>query len=63
MEERQQKAKAKNEKPLEPDEVDLGVFDRGVEARMGTNLRDRVEAVIKKVRSLPGQIYRLKVRV
>ncbi|KIM31725.1 hypothetical protein M408DRAFT_317990 [Serendipita vermifera MAFF 305830] len=49
VEERQRKAKEKSEKPLDADEVDLGVFDRGMEARMGSNLRDRVEATIKKV--------------
>lgn len=53
MEERQRIAKTKAEKPLDPDELDSGVFDRGIEARMGNNIRARVEAVIKKV-TIPG---------
>ncbi|CAG7853684.1 DExH-box ATP-dependent RNA helicase DExH1 {ECO:0000305} {ECO:0000305} [Serendipita indica DSM 11827] len=49
VEERQRKAAAKREKADDPDELDLGSFDRGVEVRMGTKLRDAVESAVKKV--------------
>ncbi|CCA73631.1 related to helicases [Serendipita indica DSM 11827] len=49
VEERQRKAAAKREKADDPDELDLGSFDRGVEVRMGAKLRDAVESAVKKV--------------
>jgi ATP-dependent RNA helicase DHX57 len=51
VEERQKKAAAKRDKPQTEDEIELGIFDRGLEVRMGTKLRDTVEAAVKQVRN------------
>lgn len=55
QEERQRKAAAlreKRERPETADEADLGVFDRGMEVKMATGLRDTVEAAVKKVKDI-----------
>lgn len=54
VEERQNKAAAKRDKPEADDESDMRVFDQGAEVRMAASLRDQVEAAIKKVRSQPS---------
>lgn len=52
QEERQRKAAAlreKKDRPETADDVDLGGFDRGMEVKMATGLRDMVESAVKKV--------------